>query len=502
MIDRQSPGTGRRQRHARSFAVRCIALMMLCGVPALATAIVCPFTNYMPNGEHPVGHATQWHAATEDQPTRHVQWWYPAGAQTTQYAGNHTYGDYQRELQQSGPVRGGRDPVLTQRMRVLADDAQNRGTQSIKFSHMLAANMLALRDALPLPGEWPLIWLAGDAAFADQLASQGFIVVSTPVVYGTEPTIEQRVRAAQLAIDETRSRYNLRQRKIGFVGFDEQAVLAARLSGTQSQTSALALIGDWAALDADNARRGEARWFDPAEITSPTLYIHTGDTYAALKKHPLGSPFSATTQMYIGGLRNAHLQFGIQESCAPRLVDDTPISPLMLTLTQHALRLKLAQFFAEHTGVAIKPAPLKLLPFDERRRPAIDVRETEIAASLPAPPSPEEIAARLAKGGVAALLAPMSAATRQAAPTSWWELVIAQLHITDAADQTAALLDAWQSSQPNSLAAAVHRAAMNTGEAAKADWKKARALVRKDQRIAPLRRQQLIEAIEAGLKAE
>jgi len=495
------PFSGRTAARSRWLGLLLAGLAL---VPGAGQAVVCPFITYAPIGEHAVGHATQWHAAADGLPVRQVQWWYPAERLANPVAGFHSYGDYQRELLQTRPLAPDEhDPDISQQQLFAATAAEKRGAPAVRYDHLIAATMLAQRNTPPASGDWPLIWVGGDPSFADQLASHGFVVVSTPVVRGTTMDLEQRVMAARLAIEATRERYGLRMSSIGFLGFDDQAVLAARLAGSYPQSTALALIGQWKALDTRDPRRDRKRWLDPAEIRVPTLYISAGTPEPALKQHPLQSPFSTTSRVHFAAIDNVHLQMGLQESCAPRMVADRVVKPLVLVQSQYLLRRKLAEFFAAQAGVDIKPAPLVFLPFDERRREPVEVHDTELAAPLRAPPAAAELARLLGEGGVNALLAAASEQTLQRAPVVWWEQALAQLQLNGTDQQRSALLDAWQRSQPGSLAAAVHRASliMASGRPAAAEWQQARKLIRKNVDVAPRRQQELVEAIESALKA-
>lgn len=479
------------------FVIRLALLIWLGAMPTLATAVVCAFTNHAPRGEHMVGHATEWIAADEAGPTRQIQWWYPTVDQELPAEGRHSYGDYQQELLQTGPVpEGERDPAVLQRQREIAEIAIRRGSPSVRYSHTRAAAMLAFRGVSAKAGNWPVIWLAGDPSFADLLASHGFIVVSTPAVYGTEPDLEQQIFAAQAGIDATRKRFGLQLKSITSVGFNAQALLAARVSGLFPQSSGLALIGEWKALDARDPRRDASHWFDPSELRVPTLYISAGDNYTPLKAHPLGSPFSSTNRMHFGGMDGVHLEFGMPESCAPNWIVGRRVKPLTLVQAQYALRLELAQFVAARAGVEIKPAPLELLPIDVQRKEPLEIHRESLPAQLQPPPALERVARLLSEGGVNALVGAMPESTRQRAPTVWWELALLQLYVSEDPEQPRALIDAWQKAQPNSLAAAVLRASANPES--KDLWKRARSLARKDLSLAPARRRELMTAIEAA----
>ncbi len=489
-----------RTRTAISF--RWLAIVFLGLLPSWASAVVCSFSTHVPKGEHMVGHATEWIAGDASGPTRLIQWWFPIADQEPSDAGYHSYGDYLRELLQTGPIPPGeRDQAVLQRQREISEQAIRRGSPSVRHSHTRAAGMLALREVPAKAGNWPVIWLGGDPSFGDMLASHGFVVVSTPAVYGTEPDFEQRVFAARAGIELTRERFGLQIRSISSVGFNEQAILAARVSGMVPQSSGLALIGDWKPLNARDPRRDESRWFDPSEVRVPTLLITAGDDYAPLKSHPLGSPFSTTTRMHFGGMDAVHLEFGMPESCAPNWIDGRRVKPLALVQSQHAMRLKLSEFVAANAGVTTKPAPLKFLPIDERRKEPLEIHHQTLPALVQAPPSLEQVGRLVSEGGVDRLLAALPDATRKQAPTVWWELAMLQLQVSGDPAQGRRLLDAWQAVQPDSLVAAVLRAGASDAEAgdSKEQWKRARGLVRKDLSVSPPRRRELGAAIEAAL---
>jgi hypothetical protein len=482
-----------------------VSLLLLLGLvfPPIALAVVCPFTVNMPVGKYPVGHSAQWVEAVAPAQGRMLQWWYPADPVKDSAAASHVYGDYLGErMRTRRPPPEDFDPELHARQMAIAKAAKARNAPAVLYDHMMASGMLAARESTPRLEDWPVLWLDGDPSFGDQLASHGFIVVSSPPPYGTSPTQEARVEAARDAIELTRTKFQSKLRRIGFIGFGEGALLAARLNGLYPQASGLVLIGSWNALDPNYGRK-ETRWLNPSEIKGPTLQIVSGmHALEALQTHPLQAPFSATTRLHFGDVDDAHLEFGIPESCVPNYLEARRVSSLVLVVSQYELRLRLAQFFAEVFDVAIEPAPLKMLPLAERRRQPLQLREELVPAQHPAPPATQAIAALLSKGGVDELLRALPATSQALLPASWWDNAIAQLYVAGDPAQLPKLVNAWKNQQPGSLEAAVRFATLQeeNGKDAKKLWKEARRLVKSDQRTAPERRAELARVIDAAIK--
>ncbi len=487
-------------------SVTClIALILALGMPLSSWAVVCPFSTYLPIGQYGVGHASQWSSGTAESGPGLVQWWYPADPVKDSVAASYVYSDYLFEAMQSRPLeRDEPDPEQGERMKAFVKGMKDRGLPWILFDHLMAATMLATRESTPLAKNWPVIWLDGDPSFGDELASHGFIVVSSPPLAASTPTQDKRVQMARQALEATRSKFQVSLRQLGFIGFRENAPLAARLSGMYPQSAGLALVGNWTALDPQRKRK-ETRWLDPSEITTPTLHIVAGETSPVkLQSHPLQSPFSATTRVYFSDIDDAHLEFGLPESCVTQYVVGRKVPPLVQVLAQRELRAKLASFFAVAFDVPIHLAPLRLLPFDEKRRVPLNMIEEQLPAIHTPPPRPAQIAELLQAGGVAALLQSLPVVIHPLLPASWWDNAIAQIHSTGKLEQVSVLLDAWQVSQPNSLAAAVHRAAhaQSSGADAAKLWKQARRLVKSDQRLSAARRAELAVAIDTALKSK
>jgi hypothetical protein len=502
----QSPGKpgGAPSRSAcRRSGPSWLLALLLFTVPIATWAVVCPFTNYMPAGPHPVGHSTTWVDGKLSARPVLVQWWYPAAPIKDSTAANFVYSDYLGERMQTHAVEDSNsDPELRARMAAFVKKVKDRGVPWIRFDHLMAASMLATRESKVLPGDWPVLWLDGDPSFGDELASHGFVVVSSPPLFEQAQTQDARVDAARDAIEATRARFQSSLRHLGFIGFREHAPLAARLSGTYPQSAGLALIGDWPALPAKPSRKDQ-RWLDPDELHAPTLQMIAGATAPKkLTAHPLQSPFSVTTRLYFGDVDDAHLEFGLPESCVNKYTDGRQMNSLTLLLMQREVRLRLAMFFGDLFDVEIKPAPLKLLPIDERRREPLNLTEEQLPARLPAPPGPTRIGELIHQAGVEGLLNALPAESRAVLPASWWESAMAQVHLAGKSEQVPSLIDAWQLSQPGSLAAAVHHAALveESGADASKLWKQARKLLKSERRLQPRRQAELAALVEAALK--
>jgi hypothetical protein len=477
--------------------------LLLFTVPITAWAVVCPFTNYMPAGPLPVGHSSTWIDGKFSAKPVLVQWWYPAAPVKDSTAANFVYSDYLGERMQTHAVEDANsDPELRARMAAFVKKIKDRGVPWIRFDHMMAASMLAARESKVLPGDWPVLWLDGDPSFGDELASHGFVVVSSPPLFEQLQTQDARVDAARDAIEATRVRFQSSLRHLGFIGFREHAPLAARLSGMYPQSAGLALIGDWPALPTKPNRKDQ-RWLDPNELHGPTLQMIAGATAPKkLTAHPLQSPFSATTRVHFGDVDDAHLEFGLPESCVNKYTDGRQMNSLMLVLMQREVRLRLAMFFGDLFDVEIKPAALKLLPIDERRRQPLNLTEEQLPARLPAPPGPAQVGELIHRSGVEGLLNALPTESRALLPASWWENAMAQIHLAGKSEQVPSLIDAWKLSQPGSLAAAVHHAALieESGADASKLWKQARKLIKSDRRLQPHRQAELAALVEAALK--
>lgn len=504
---RQFPTSSNRRISATSAApaARRLLLALLAwalAAPQLVLAVVCPFTVHMPVGKYPVGHDRLWMESADPNQSHLVQWWYPANPVIDAASASHSYGDYVEELLQSRAMPDGDfDPEVHARMQALDRAAKDRGAPWIHYDHMMAAAMVAARESRAIAGDWPLIWLDGDPSFGDQLASHGFVVVSSPKGYGAAPTPEQRVQAARDAIQATRAKFQLTLRQIGFIGFNEAAPLAARLNGLYPQSIGLAIFGRWTTSDRKRPRK-DGYWFDPAEIHGPTLYIVGGEApLETLTAHPMGAPFSAVQRLHFSELDDAHLQFGMPEACAPKYLQGRAVPSLVLLLSQREIRLRLAQFFADAAEIEIEPRPLKLMPMDERRRQPLQLAEARLPASHAAPPGPVQIGELLTSGGVDALLKALPEDSRSLLPASWWERAIAQLYVVDDAVGKSKMIDAWQRSQPASLSAAVHHAFLIQEGGADAGklWKQARRLVKSDLSLPPERRAELAAVIKSEL---
>ncbi len=485
----------------KDFLLRTLLLCVLMA-PQTVLAVVCPFTVHMPVGKYPVGHDKLWMESADPNQRHIVQWWYPANPVVDAATASHSYGDYVEELLQSRAMPAGDfDPEVHARKQALDRAAKDRGSPWIRYDHMMAAAMAAARESRPIAGDWPLIWLDGDPSFGDQLASHGFVVVSSPKGYGSAPTPQQRVQAARDAIEASRTKFQLTLRHVGFIGFNEGAPLAARLNGLYPQSIGLAVLGRWTAPDRKRPRKGEY-WFDPAEIRGPTLHILGGEApLEALTAHPMGASFSAVQRLHLSELDDAHLQFGMPEACAPKYVEGRAVPSLVLLLSQREIRLRLAQFFADATKIEIEPRPLQLVPADERRRQPVLIAEAQLPASHMAPPGLVQIGELLASGGVDALLKALPEDSRSLLPASWWEAAIAQLYVVGDGAQKSKLIEAWQRSQPASLSAAVHHAFLTQENGADTGklWKQARRLVKSDLSLSPERRAELAAVIKSEL---
>lgn len=483
--------------------LRWLGALFTAMLPTVAIAVVCPFTTYMPSGKYPVGHDAQWTQAAQPADRRLVQWWYPAEPLKDSYAANYVYSDYLREALQSHPTPVDElDPEQDARMGVFIKAKKDRGVSEQRFDHLMAATMLAARESTLIAGDWPVLWLDGDPSFADQLASHGFIVVSSPPLAGTIPTQEQRVQTARTAIEATRTKFKTALLRIGMIGFGERAPLAARLAGLYPQSAGLALVGDWTVLDARRARKA-GQWLDPAEIFGATLHIVAGATTPAkLERHPLDAPFSATTRFHISDIDDVHVEQGLPASCVRNYVDGRAVPSLTLILAQREIRLRLAEFFGKLFDLPIEPAPLALLPIDERRRLPLNTAQAELSARMSPPPNSAKVAALLASGDVDALLNAVPKASLAELPTSWWNNTIAQMYVASAAAEIPQLLSAWQQHQPGSVMAAVHiaSAASEKGEDARKLWKQAHRLLKSDSKLAPAQREELSALIDKALK--
>jgi hypothetical protein len=507
---RQQQPAARRRMDTKASAKKCVGrgfvswILLLCTLtaPHIVLAVVCPFIDYMPVGKYPVGHDKLWMESADPNQRHMVQWWYPANPVIGAATASHSYGDYMEELLQSRAMPAGNfDPEVHARMQAVGRAAKDRGAPWIRYNHMVAAAMVATRESRPIAGDWPLIWLDGDPSFGDQLASHGFVVVSSPKGYGSAPTPQQRVQAARDAIEASRTKFQLTLRHIGFMGFDEGAPLAARLNGLYPQSIGLAVLGRWTPPDRKRPRK-EEYWFDPTEIRGPTLHILGGEApLEALTVHPLGAPFSAVQRLHLSELDDAHIQFGMPEACAPKYLQGRAVPSLVLLLSQREIRLRLAHFFADAAKIEIEPRPLQLLPVDERRRQPVLMAEAQLPASHVAPPGPTRIGELLASGGIDALLKALPEDSRPLLPASWWESAIAQLYVTGDTAQKSKLIDAWQRSQPESLSAAVHHAFLIQEGGANAGklWKQARRLVKSDLGLSPERRAELAAVIKSEL---
>lgn len=483
--------------------LRRLPLLAALALPAIASAVVCPFVTNMPTGKQPVGHATQWVDGATPAESGLIQWWYPADPVKDSASASHVYTDYVSELLQSRAMpEGGFDPEVHQRVQLLNKAAKERGSPRIRFDHMMAAGMLAARESTRRAGNWPVIWLEGDPSFADQLASHGFIVVSSPAAYDATPSHQQRLQTAIRALEATREKFQNNLRQLAFVGIRDGVPLAAALSGRYPQSKGLALIGDWPALNVRGSRN-ETGWLDAAEIYAPTLQITAGaKPPAALSAHPLNAPFSATERLYITDVDDVHLEYGLPEACAPKYVEGRPVKPLVLIVSQYETRSRLAKFLTGVFAVPFEPAPMALMPMDQRRLEPLQMTEARLAARIPAPPEPGRIAELLQSGGVQALLKAVPTEALPLLAGSWWEAALAQIQFSGDPQQSASLVDAWLKHQPGSLAAAVHHAglAQDRGEDAHKLWKQARKRVKSDPRVSPERRAELAAAIEAALK--
>jgi hypothetical protein len=493
-----------RPRLAPSSLLRAGVVLLATLLPGWAAAVVCQFTPNMPTGKQPVGHALLWTDADADGRRHLVQWWYPAERVKDSMAASYVYSDYIKETLQTEPLsEERRNPEHKARMDAyIRSKKEDRGVPWVRFDHLMAATMLAARETTPIAGDWPVIWLDGDPSFADQLASHGFIVVSSPVPPETEPTQDDRVEAARIAIEATRTRFKVSLSRMGFVGFRDSGPLAARLSGLYPQSAGLALIGAWAPLPATPRRNGP--WLDPNAILSPTLYLVAGATApTALTEHPLKAPFSSVDRVYFADVDDVHLEFGQAEFCAPRFVVGRTVPPLTQVLTQREVRLRLAGFFAKAFGTAFEPAPLKLMPLHERQRQPLNMQDQKLAARIAPPPGAEAAVRLLARGGVDALLAKVPAEALPLLPPSWWKHIVMQTYATGDVRKVPALLKAWQKHQPGSATAAVliAEAAARDGGDAVPLWKEARRLLKNDPRLSPGERRALQGTIDAARKA-
>lgn len=474
-------------RFRRRFGLdrRCGLLLFISSLGLLepAAAVVCPFTNFMPNGPHAVGHAEAWIDAANGAPPLHVQWWFPAKAPPAESLRHFHLGD--------ALLSSFTDPTLPAEAieaaarRSLAEFsllAKNRGAPAVRFDHVRAAAMLAIHDAEPLPGPWPLVWVGGDVSFADQLAAHGMVTVSSPRIFGRTADFERELAAATTALQLSAERYDIDPKRIGALGLNEQAALAARLAGSVPELHALALVGAWTLL-ADNKV-----WFDPAEIQQPTLYIHADAPVMNAGAHPLAAPFAAVDDMRIGDIENVQLEFGLHNHCAAQYAAmSRPVSGMLLLQTQYALRSRLAQFFSAQFDLVFAPAKMRVPPILERQQQRIEIEESQLAARLSAPPQAAAITALLDRGGVSALLDALPVADRELYPSRWW-LFAYELADARGPEVSVAVLHALDAVQPESGLAATlfaERAAASGSSKAARLRKRALGKVDQDPRLSP-----------------
>lgn len=469
---------------------------------SVAMAVVCPMTNHMPSGSIPVGHDKTWIKFGDSGEDQLVQWWYPADPKPNDDNGGHIYSELLQETLQANPSEAEpHHPAVRDRYTNLRQAAFNRGVPLVRFNHMLAARMLAARVSKPRTGDWPVIWLDGDAAFADELASHGMLVVSTPKPFGSPFNLEQRVQAARAGIEETRKRFQVSLQRMGLIGMLDGGPVAARLNGYYPQVAGLVVAGDWPSASA-HARKRDGYWLDASEIVAPTLHIFASDVPPNTPPvHPFNAPFASIERWHTSDVDINQLVFGIQEYCAPKYQSTRVVDPLQILVTQREMRIKLDTFFTDAFGIEFKTPEIVLTEFDKRRLKPRNISIEKTPASRPAPPNNKAIAEALAKGGVGPLLAGIDAETRALLPVSWWLRVLAQIEFDNIGAQTPVLLKAWQDAQPESGTAALQWATRSdTNSSQRKTWKHVRKLLKADTRISDDQRQQMLAVVEQHLR--
>lgn len=482
-----------RSLHRRTSAgLGLLALLLLCTPPPTA-AVVCPFSDFMPNGPQPVGFAEAWIERAPGAAPIHLQWWFPAQPVDADQVAHLAVRDYElsrlRDYRSPEPLA---TAIARRELQVQADAARARGASAVRYLHVGAAAMLAIRDATPRPGPWPLVWVGGDSSFADQLASHGMVTVASPRAFGAEANIESELADALLAMQESEKRYPIDRRRMGVLGLNGQVPLAARLAGALPEVDALAVLGAW-----PSPRQG-GYWFDPGEIHQPTLVLRGAGADRTPTAHPLGSPLAGSEWMILNDIEDAMLEFGMHNHCAPKYTPMArPLHSMVLLQTQYALRHRLAEFFTARFGLDFEPATMRLTPLAESRKQTNDIVQQTLPALSPAPPSRAEIVQSLRHDGGAALLAGLTGQRLALLPARWWHSAL-QLAESEHAAAVDGLLLALESVQRNSGLAATWRAAQ--AAAAKAGnahrlRKRALARVDRDPRLSPPMQAELRERL-------
>ena len=447
-----------------------------------AVAVVCAFTDFMPNGPHAVGFAE---AVIEREPGAaplHLQWWFPAQASADGEPLHLVFDDYQlsrmRDYRVPEPLASA---AARRELKVLADAAQSRGASAVRYLHVGAAAMLAIRDAQVQPGTWPLVWVGGDASFADQLASHGMVAVASPRPVGAERDLEGELVSALRAITESRARYSIDPQRIGVLGLNAEVPLAARLAGAEEGVRALAVLGHW-----PSPKQG-GYWFDPAEIDQPTLFLSGSEAAPLAAAHPLASPYAPSEWLHFAEVEDAMLEFGLPNFCTPNYTPMArPLHSMLLLQSQYNLRHRLAEFFTTHFGLAFKPAPMRLTPLAESRKQELKHIERQVPAANLKPPRPADWVGGSEAGGLSTWLAELPKSERARLPARWWQRAL-ELSDSNQGAATEELLRALEQTQPKSGLAAAWRAKQADLPKAEAQKRRRRALERiaNDRRLPP-----------------
>lgn len=119
-------------------------------LPPPAAAVVCAFTNFMPNGPEPVGFAEDWVTTAAGVTPTHLQWWFPAQSPDTNPPGasppNHlSLHDYALSRTRDPRLPEPQATTLARReINQRAEAARARGASPVRYLHVGAAAMLAI----------------------------------------------------------------------------------------------------------------------------------------------------------------------------------------------------------------------------------------------------------------------------------------------------------------------------------------------------------------------
>lgn len=162
------------------------------------------------------------------------------------------------------------------------------GNDRPRFLELMNAKMLAVRDAEPLPGPYPLVlYLPGsrggffeNAPLCEHLAGHGYVVVSThPMGFAfLDPALEQAdfetlVRDAEYVIALARELPRVDCGKLAVVGHDIGGLEALLLQMRNTDVDAVASLGGWETLDDRIDLLRDNPFFRPSRVRAPLMSL-------------------------------------------------------------------------------------------------------------------------------------------------------------------------------------------------------------------------------------